>query len=71
MGQPLDRETLFGQVELEQLPPSFRGCPQNLRLRGWSSCAPGEILDTGVCHMAFFTDPDGNDLMLHPPLRAL
>ncbi|MEA2158804.1 MAG: hypothetical protein QOD66_1184, partial [Solirubrobacteraceae bacterium] len=21
--------------------------------------------DTGVCHMAFFTDPDGNDLMLH------
>jgi len=25
----------------------------------------GEILDTGVCHMAFFTDPDGNDLMLH------
>ena len=25
----------------------------------------GEILDTGVCHMAFFTDPDGNELMLH------
>jgi catechol 2,3-dioxygenase-like lactoylglutathione lyase family enzyme len=25
----------------------------------------GEILDTGVCHMAFFSDPDGNDLMLH------
>ena len=25
----------------------------------------GETLDTGVCHMAFFTDPDGNDLMLH------
>lgn len=25
----------------------------------------GEIMDTGVCHMAFFTDPDGNDLMLH------
>jgi catechol 2,3-dioxygenase-like lactoylglutathione lyase family enzyme len=25
----------------------------------------GEILDTGVCHMAFFTDPDSNDLMLH------
>ncbi len=25
----------------------------------------GEILDTGVCHMAFFADPDGNDLMLH------
>jgi catechol 2,3-dioxygenase-like lactoylglutathione lyase family enzyme len=25
----------------------------------------GDIFDTGVCHMAFFTDPDGNDLMLH------
>jgi catechol 2,3-dioxygenase-like lactoylglutathione lyase family enzyme len=25
----------------------------------------GEIFDTGVCHMAFFTDPDDNDLMLH------
>jgi catechol 2,3-dioxygenase-like lactoylglutathione lyase family enzyme len=24
-----------------------------------------EILDTGVCHMAFFHDPDGNALMLH------
>ncbi len=24
-----------------------------------------ETFDTGVCHMAFFTDPDGNDLMLH------
>ena len=25
----------------------------------------GEILDTGVCHMALFEDPDGNPLMLH------
>jgi catechol 2,3-dioxygenase-like lactoylglutathione lyase family enzyme len=25
----------------------------------------GEIFDTGVCHMAFFHDPDGNALMLH------
>jgi catechol 2,3-dioxygenase-like lactoylglutathione lyase family enzyme len=25
----------------------------------------GETLDTGVCHMALFADPDGNDLMLH------
>ncbi len=24
-----------------------------------------ETLDTGVCHMAFFHDPDGNALMLH------
>ncbi|MEV4419955.1 VOC family protein [Patulibacter sp. NPDC049589] len=25
----------------------------------------GDVFDTGVCHMALFTDPDGNDLMLH------
>jgi predicted enzyme related to lactoylglutathione lyase len=25
----------------------------------------GDIFDTGVCHMAFFSDPDGNALMLH------
>jgi len=25
----------------------------------------GETFDTGVCFMAFFRDPDGNDLMLH------
>jgi catechol 2,3-dioxygenase-like lactoylglutathione lyase family enzyme len=25
----------------------------------------GDAFDTGVCHMAFFADPDGNALMLH------
>ena len=25
----------------------------------------GETFDTGVCKMALFRDPDGNDLMLH------
>lgn len=25
----------------------------------------GETYDSGVCHMAFFQDPDGNALMLH------
>jgi catechol 2,3-dioxygenase-like lactoylglutathione lyase family enzyme len=25
----------------------------------------GDIFDSGVCHMAFFKDPDGNQLMLH------
>lgn len=24
-----------------------------------------DTLDTGVCHMAFFSDPEGNALMLH------
>ena len=25
----------------------------------------GETFDTGVCHMAIFSDPDGNQLVLH------
>jgi catechol 2,3-dioxygenase-like lactoylglutathione lyase family enzyme len=25
----------------------------------------GDTLDTSVCHMAFFHDPDGNAIMLH------
>jgi catechol 2,3-dioxygenase-like lactoylglutathione lyase family enzyme len=25
----------------------------------------GETIDTGVCHMSLFSDPDGNGLMLH------
>jgi catechol 2,3-dioxygenase-like lactoylglutathione lyase family enzyme len=34
-------------------------------LEGKGVAFGGDIMDTGVCHMAFFTDPDGNDLMLH------
>jgi catechol 2,3-dioxygenase-like lactoylglutathione lyase family enzyme len=25
----------------------------------------GDTMDTGVCHMAFFADPDGNQMLLH------
>ena len=25
----------------------------------------GDTMDSGVCHMAFFADPDGNQLVLH------
>jgi predicted enzyme related to lactoylglutathione lyase len=35
------------------------------RLEGRGVEFHGDVLDTGVCHMAFFTDPDGNALMLH------
>jgi predicted enzyme related to lactoylglutathione lyase len=34
-----------------------------LESRGVSFAA--DTLDTGVCHMAHFKDPDGNPLMLH------
>jgi catechol 2,3-dioxygenase-like lactoylglutathione lyase family enzyme len=34
-------------------------------LEGRGIVFDGEIFDTGVCHMAFFRDLDGNALMLH------
>jgi predicted enzyme related to lactoylglutathione lyase len=34
-------------------------------LEGRGLAFTGDIFDTGVCHMAFFEDPDGNALMLH------
>lgn len=34
-------------------------------LEGRGVAFMGDTFDTGVCHMAFFTDPDGNALMLH------
>jgi catechol 2,3-dioxygenase-like lactoylglutathione lyase family enzyme len=34
-------------------------------LEGKGVVFEGDTLDTSVCHMAFFHDPDGNALMLH------
>ena len=34
-------------------------------LEGQGVTFVADTLDTGVCHMAFFSDPDGNALMLH------
>jgi catechol 2,3-dioxygenase-like lactoylglutathione lyase family enzyme len=34
-------------------------------LEGKGVAFAGETFDTGVCKMAFFNDPDGNNLMLH------
>jgi catechol 2,3-dioxygenase-like lactoylglutathione lyase family enzyme len=71
-------ETCFGIWEPERLGRKF--APQRnghlalhvddvaaarAELEGRGVEFAGDTLDTGVCHMAFFTDPDGNDLMLH------
>jgi catechol 2,3-dioxygenase-like lactoylglutathione lyase family enzyme len=38
---------------------------ERARLEGEGIQFMGDTIDSGVCHMAFFADPDGNDLMLH------
>jgi len=42
-------DVVLARAELESRGVSFRA----------------DTLDTGVCHMAYFGDPDGNALMLH------
>ena len=43
--------------------PDVEAARQTLEAKG--VVFHGETFDTGVCHMAHFTDPDGNVLMLH------
>ena len=71
-------ETCFGIWQPEQLGWEFQPqknghialnvddvAARRAELEGKGVEFSGETFDTGVCHMAFFTDPDGNDLMLH------
>jgi catechol 2,3-dioxygenase-like lactoylglutathione lyase family enzyme len=34
-------------------------------LEGKGVTFPADTIDSGVCHMAYFADPDGNALMVH------
>jgi catechol 2,3-dioxygenase-like lactoylglutathione lyase family enzyme len=43
--------------------PDVHAARKELELKGIEF--NGDVLDTGVCHMAFFADPDGNQLVLH------
>ena len=63
--QNLDRAKEFYGVTLglaENSPDEFDA---RAALEGAGVQFKGETQDTGVCHMAFFTDPDGNWLILH------
>jgi len=44
--------------------PDVAASMDRLRAGGVEFRLP-EVYDTGVCHMAFFADPDGNALLLH------
>jgi hypothetical protein len=71
-------DTCFGIWEPEKMGISFVAQKGNPSALGCDDVAAtraeleakgvefaGDALDTGVCHMAFFSDPDGNGLMLH------
>lgn len=44
--------------------PNIAEAVAELKEKGLEMSGP-EIYDTPVCRMAFYTDPDGNDFMLH------
>jgi extradiol dioxygenase family protein len=44
--------------------PDVAASMDRLRAKGVEFAFP-EVYDAGVCHMAFFADPDGNALILH------
>lgn len=71
-------DTCFGIWEPEkqgmEFSPTKSGFPalhvddvaaSRAELEGKGVVFMGDTFDTGVCHMAIFTDPDGNFLMLH------
>lgn len=57
----------FVTVLVEDFPAAMRFYGTVL---GLPRCAGYGRIDSGVCHMAIFADPDGNILMFHNPLRA-
>lgn len=64
----IDSAAIGREFQANTLPIAFRvddvaAARATLESRGVSFAA--DTLDTGVCHMAFFADPDGNALMLH------
>lgn len=60
IGRPLET-TPFGAIAIRV--PDVAGARAKLEQSGVEF--EGETFDSGVCHMAFFRDPDGNGLMLH------
>lgn len=64
----IDSAAIGREFQPNSLPIAFRvddvaAARAELESRGVTFGA--DTLDTGVCHMAFFEDPDGNSLMLH------
>jgi predicted enzyme related to lactoylglutathione lyase len=66
--QVLDAAAIGREFEPNSHPIAFHvedveAARADLESKGISFAA--DTMDSGVCHMAFFTDPDGNTLMLH------
>jgi catechol 2,3-dioxygenase-like lactoylglutathione lyase family enzyme len=61
MGPDFEAQPNTGPIALRV--PNVEEAREKLREAGVEF--QGEIIDSGVCHIAGFTDPDGNSLILH------
>ena len=64
----LEIESFGGEFSASKAPIALRvdnvaAAREELESRGVSFT--GDIVDSGVCHQAYFSDPDGNHLILH------
>jgi catechol 2,3-dioxygenase-like lactoylglutathione lyase family enzyme len=58
-GQPFERNANGIALRVDDVPKAR----EELEAKGVEFVA--DTIDSGVCHMAFFRDPDGNELLLH------
>jgi predicted enzyme related to lactoylglutathione lyase len=58
-GQPFERNANAIALRVDDVPTAR----EELESKGVEFVA--DTIDSGVCHMAFFKDPDGNELLLH------
>jgi predicted enzyme related to lactoylglutathione lyase len=58
-GQPFSVSKSAFMFQVDDVPAA------KAELEGKGVTFNGDIIDSGVCHQAFFSDPDGNSLGLH------
>ena len=58
---PLEAKVAEAKANLDDKLKLFERAKREME----SGIGAGETFDTGVCLMAFFSDPDGNAIMLH------
>jgi len=61
MGPDFEPQPNTGPIALRV--PNVEAAREKLREAGVEF--QGQVIDSGVCHIAGFTDPDGNSLILH------
>jgi len=63
--EKIGREFRSSSTAIALRVPDVAAARAALEAKGVEFDGDEDVMDTGVCHMAFFSDPDGNPLTLH------